>query len=181
MSHHDHHNHHNYQGQKKVTAIIIGLSAFILLVVVGLVLSYRPPAATNQTPTNTGPLVLAAEVMSYDFGPISMAQGKVSKVFTVKNSTDNATTIQKLYTSCMCTEATLLQNGQRIGPFGMPGHGPIPTIAQPLGANESADIEVTFDPAAHGPAGVGPIQRDVYIETAGGGRLVLQIKAQVTP
>lgn len=178
MSHHDRHNHSNH---KKITGIIVGLGAFILLIAAGLALSYRPPTATNQSPAAAGPVVLAAEVMAYDFGPVSMANGKVSKVFTIKNSTDNAATIQKLYTSCMCTEATLLQNGQRIGPFGMPGHGPIPTIAQPLNAGESAEVEVVFDPAAHGPAGVGPIQRDIYVETVGGGRLVLQIKAQVTP
>lgn len=176
-----HHNHHQNTSQKKVTAIVIGLSAFILLVVIGLVLSYRPPTTPNQAQA-TGPTVLAAEVMAQDFGTVSMANGPVSKVFTIKNPTDNTATIQKLYTSCMCTSATLIQNSQRIGPFGMPGHGgPIPTIAQTLNAGESAEVEVTFDPAAHGPAGVGPIQRDVYIETVGGGRLVLQIKAQVTP
>ena len=117
---------------------------------------------------------------SFDFGEISMAKGSVSKIFTIRNNGDKSAVIDKIYTSCMCTNATLILNGKRIGPFGMAGHGFIPRIKKDLLAGEEAQIEVVFDPAAHGPAGVGPIQRAVSIESPGGG-LELEISALVKP
>ena len=64
----------------------------------------------------------------------------------------------------------------------MEGHGsPVPTINEELPAGQEAQIEVVFDPAAHGPAGVGPISRNVFVETTDGKKLVFEIKAQVTP
>lgn len=120
--------------------------------------------------------------MAYDFGTVSMAQGQVTKTFKIKNPTPSAVTIGKLYTSCMCTTAILINSERRVGPFGMEGHGgPIPTINEELTAGGTAEIEVTFDPAAHGPAGVGAITRNILIETTDGKKLVLEIKARVTP
>lgn len=117
---------------------------------------------------------------SFDFGEISMAKGSVSKIFTIRNNGDKPAVIDKIYTSCMCTNATLILNGKRTGPFGMAGHGFIPRIKKELSAGEEAQVEVVFDPAAHGPAGVGPIQRAVSVETSGGG-LELEISALVKP
>lgn len=122
----------------------------------------------------------ASEEKLFDFGEVSMAQGKVSHEFKIKNSGSGSLTLNKIYTSCMCTEAFLLKGDIKLGPYGMPGHGFIPKIKQTLGAGEEADIQVVFDPAAHGPAGVGPIQRIVYIETSSSTE-TLQIKAMVKP
>ena len=33
-----------------------------------------------------------------------------------------------MYTSCMCTEALLAVGSRRAGPFGMPGHTPLPPV-----------------------------------------------------
>jgi hypothetical protein len=118
---------------------------------------------------------------SYDFGTISMAKGVVKKSFKIKNPTSDTITISKIYTSCMCTKATLYNGDRRAGPFGMPGHGVIPTITETLAPGAEATIEAQFDPAAHGPAGVGSIARDIYVETADGGKLNLAFKVQVTP
>lgn len=67
------------------------------------------------------------------------------------------------------------------GPFGMPGHGAIPTINEALEPGTEATIEVVFDPAAHGPAGVGKVNRVVTVETASGEALQLSFQATVTP
>lgn len=117
---------------------------------------------------------------SYDFGTISMAKGKVTKIFTVKNNTQDKVKAIKLYTSCMCTKATLIKNGESFGPFGMPAHGFIPEINTSIEPGQEVQIEAVFDPAAHGPAGVGPIERDVILETSDG-RLKLSFKANVVP
>lgn len=81
----------------------------------------------------------------------------------------------------MCTVATLGIRGERFGPYGMPGHGFIPKIGQTINPNEEAIVEVVFDPAAHGPAGVGRIQRIITIENDSGQPLELQFTALVTP
>ncbi|MBI2317113.1 MAG: hypothetical protein HYU75_08940 [Betaproteobacteria bacterium] len=63
----------------------------------------------------------------------------------------------------------------------MPGHGYIPALNEPLAPNEDAMIEIVFDPAAHGPAGVGPIERVVTIENNAAPPLELALSAVVTP
>ena len=81
----------------------------------------------------------------------------------------------------MCTTASLIIGDKQFGPVGMPGHGAIPTINQTINANEEATVEVVFDPAAHGPAGVGRIERIVTLENNAGRPVVLQFAALVTP
>ena len=82
----------------------------------------------------------------------------------------------------MCTTASLKMNGRTFGPYGMPGHGFIPKINEKLGPGEETIAEVIFDPTAHGPAGVGQIQRTITIENNAGAPLqVLSFTANVTP
>ena len=81
----------------------------------------------------------------------------------------------------MCTTASYKKGEEKRGPFGMPGHGIVPPLGVELGSNEEAEVEVVFDPAAHGPAGVGMIERVVTFETESGKVVNLGIKANVTP
>lgn len=117
----------------------------------------------------------------YDFGTISMAAGKVAHSFRIKNSGAEPLIIEKMYTSCMCTTASLIKGGKRFGPYGMPGHGFISPINASFVPQEEATVEVVFDPAAHGPAGIGPVERMVYLEGKEGNLATLIIKAEVTP
>lgn len=125
--------------------------------------------------------VLVAEKKSYDFGTISMAEGKVSRTFTVKNTSTTPVVIKKVFTSCMCTTATLITSDGKVGPFGMAGHAPIPEVNKTIAPGEEASVEVTFDPAAHGPSGTGKIRRVVYVEQGGSDKpLELVFEANVT-
>ena len=111
-----------------------------------------------------------------------MAQGKVSHEFTIKNVGKEPLKLGKMYTSCMCTTVSLLLNGEKKGPFGMPGHTPLPKVNKEIQPGGSAQIEVIFDPAAHGPAGVGIIERVAYVEGSSLAEpLEFGIKAFVTP
>jgi len=81
----------------------------------------------------------------------------------------------------MCTTASLIKGGEKFGPYGMPGHGFFPSLNQRIEPGEEASLEVVFDPAAHGPAGVGRIDRIVNLENNAGKPLELVFSATVTP
>lgn len=170
--------------KKHQSIIIAGLGVTVIMVLAWLA---QPTARTTKNPGppqvlgQSTPGALVAEETSYNFGTISMAAGKVKKVFTVKNTGAGPITISKLYTSCMCTTASLQTAAGAFGPFGMPGHGFIPGIKAVIAPNETAQVEVVFDPAAHGPAGVGRIDRLISLESRDAATLQLAISANVTP
>lgn len=160
-----------------ITGIVVGVMVFA-----GIVWLARPDApdksATAQLSSNG---VLSVEEQEFDFGTISMAAGKVTHAFAIKNMGVDPVTIGKMYTSCMCTTSVLQQGDKRFGPYGMPGHGFIPKMNAVVSSGEEVNVEVTFDPAAHGPAGVGSISRVVILENNAGENVELQISANVTP
>ncbi|MEK7610352.1 MAG: DUF1573 domain-containing protein [Patescibacteria group bacterium] len=157
-----------------IVVVILGLSGLIWLA--------RPTdQKTVPAAASGGAALVVEENPDYNFGTISMAAGMVKHVFSIKNTSPTVVTINKMYTSCMCTTAELTVDGKKIGPYGMPGHGAIPKIDENLAPGDEALIEVVFDPAAHGPAGVGRIQRVVTIENSTGRPVELGFSALVTP
>jgi len=105
--------------------------------------------------------VLAAPEAEFDFGTIKMNAGKVEYEFEIKNEGEETITIEKVFTSCMCTEAIIKSVGREYGPFGMPGHRGSGQTRISVGAGEKARVKAIFDPAAHGPAGVGLANRTI--------------------
>ncbi len=152
------------------SALIIGVLAWVA--------SPRNGVAKKQ---RTGPTILVANPASYEFGTISMKNGNVQQSFTITNSGKESVELTKLFTSCMCTVASLHAGGNNYGPFGMQGHGYIPPISATLAPNESATVDVTFDPTAHGPAGVGYIERTIFVENSAGDPLEIPFTVTVTP
>ncbi|HEY4523350.1 MAG TPA: DUF1573 domain-containing protein [Candidatus Paceibacterota bacterium] len=162
---------------KKTIIISVGF----VLGLVGLVF-WGMNSQTAGVPQNPGAIssLMALEKL-YDFGTISMKNGLVSRVFKVTNSSDKDIYVKKISTSCMCTKAYIGGvNGEK-GPFGMESMGYLPPANETIRAGESRDVKVVYDPNAHGPAGVGVIDRFVYLTDASGGTLQLEIKAVVTP
>ena len=155
-----------------------------LAVIVGLALWGRPSGEDTYTSSYASALSLGSLISqeeSFDFGSISMAAGTVTHNFIVKNTGSDPITIGKMYTSCMCTEASLITAVKRFGPYGMQGHGMIPRTNVELAPGEEATVEAVFDPAAHGPAGIGQIRRTITMENSGGRPLEFTITANVTP
>ena len=165
---------------KKTTIISI---AAIILTIGGIIWIARPDSRDNaiSLSTNGNGTLIVEEANNYDFGTISMAAGNVKHAFKIRNTGNGAVIINKMYTSCMCTTATLMMGNKQYGPYGMPGHGSIPKIGQAINPNEEAIVEVIFDPAAHGPAGVGRIQRTITIENSAGQPVELMFSAVVAP
>lgn len=125
---------------------------------------------------------LSAPEVFYDFETISMKNGDVFREFTVTNPTSKDIFVSTVLTSCMCTSAFIVEpDGSTKGPFKMPGMGYVPPANETIKAGESRVIRVVYNPNAHGPAGVGQIDRFVTLTDENGGTLQLEIKALVTP
>ena len=156
----------------------------VLIALFGLMWWARPAQTSVSTPNSRGETsrsLMTAEKL-YDFGTISMANGNVEKLFEVTNSTNENIVVETVATSCMCTTAYLESASGEKGPFGMPGHGGGATKANEIiKAGESMNVRVVYDPNAHGPAGIGPVDRFIYLTEASGQTLELEIKAIVTP
>ena len=162
---------------KNIVILIVGT----ILLFLGIVFFARPQekSAESLLPASKG--MLAALEQSFDFGTISMKAGNVSHMFQFKNTGEEPVTIGQMYTSCMCTNATLIIGGKEFGPYGMPGHGFVPKVNKSIEPGGQASVEVVFDPAAHGPAGIGKIQRSIILENNAGDPFEFQISANVTP
>ncbi len=172
--------------KKFLIAAVVVVAGIGAMVIAGMPDETKPsqPQASAQArpgPTQTASAGFSSSESQFDFGSISMAAGKVTHRYYLANRGAGPIEIKKLYTSCMCTTAELVKGIRRFGPFGMQGHTDIPSINQSFVPGERAYVEVVFDPAAHGPAGVGPIERVVTIENDAQEPLQLAFSAYVTP
>src|SRR3989344_3072231 len=96
---------------------IIGISGLIF--VIGIFVWIAKPGLQNNgspPPVSSNGGLVVEESNVYYFGTISMAAGKVNHIFKVKNTGSEAVTINKIYTYCMCTTATLLKGEKSFGP-----------------------------------------------------------------
>lgn len=155
------------------------------IMVLGGVLFYAQPEPQDHSSMNVessgNTLNLKLDPINYDFGTISMKNGLVTKAFSVKNEQNEPVKLSELYTSCMCTEAKIKIGSEQYGPFGMLGHGSMKMLNQSLVPGQEAQLEVTFDPNAHGPSGIGVIERTVTLKSDKGDLANVNIKATVTP
>lgn len=160
----------------------ITITLLIVIMLLGVMFLGKRNAAQgpSEAQINTKSSLSVSEPL-YDFGTISMKNGNVSRVFTVANPSAKDITVEDITTSCMCTNAYIVDGDKKQGPFGMPGMGYVPKANMVIKAGETKQIEVVYDPNAHGPAGIGLIDRFVYLTSKEAGTLPLEIKAVVTP
>ncbi|MBI4081000.1 MAG: DUF1573 domain-containing protein [Candidatus Lambdaproteobacteria bacterium] len=136
-------------------------------------------ASAQQVAAATG--TLATTETFFDFGRISMKNGKVRHRYALRNDSGVPALVKQLYTSCMCTETSLLVGGESLGPYGMQGMGYTPRIDRVIPAGTELAVEAVFDPNAHGPAGVGRNDRAVSVVMGDKRVIELQFTAYVTP
>ena len=138
-----------------------------------------PEKQTNNF--GSGELVITES--SYDFGEVSMAKGLVNKEFVLSNTSSASVKVGPVETTCMCTTAYLrVGEGKEVGPFGMPGHGGLKNTANlTVAPGEKLIVRAVFDPAAHGPAGVGTVERAIMVDVGKQEPVVMSFKALVTP
>lgn len=147
---------------RKYTWIAIGSMFGLALIIWGVTADNSSSASSSSS--SVGSLTVMEN--DYDFGTISMEDGDVIHQFELMNDSSESVTINEVYTSCMCTTATITDaKDKTYGEFGMSGHGLLKKTNITLAPGDSAMVAAVFDPAAHGPSGVGLADRTVYIET----------------
>lgn len=147
----------------------------IILVVAGVAISaiaiyflWNFPILKSGNFPEISAVTSAMSVMKNDwnFGEISMKDGNVTHNFELKNEGTEPVVIRKIFTSCMCTTALITDaSGKEYGEFGMPGHGLPSQTDVKIAPGKTITVEAIFNPAAHGPAGVGLARRSIYLET----------------
>lgn len=169
------------------TKTIISIIVVIIFILGIYVWGYSTKGGTTDSVQDASALnvskgSLVATEKFYDFGTISMKNGEVVKEFKVTNSNNGDVILSKVLTSCMCTSAYIVKpDGSAKGPFGMAEHGAVPSADEVIKAGEDRIIRVVFDPNAHGPAGVGMIDRFITLTDTSNNTLQFEVKALVIP
>lgn len=139
--------------------ILLGSLIFTFLLIIGLSL-----LLSGQDKGLEEVKGVEATPASYEVGDIPINGGILTKEFTIKNNTNEELTLRKVATSCMCTEAKIVLGDEETVYYSMEH----PTDKNPpvnltFAPGQEANVIVNFDPAAHGPEGVGPFERDVWL------------------
>jgi len=167
--------------KEQIKTIIISL---VLLAAVVSALIWFGNRGNKPEPAAIGGLfggVLTAKETAFDFGSVPIKGGLVNHEFTLENLSDKAVKIGEVSTSCMCTVAQVITGNKTYGPFGMPGHLGASKADAIVNPGEKVIVKATFDPAAHGPTGVGVVERQIFLNTGAAESVVLNFRANVTP
>lgn len=147
---------------KKTIAIIFGILVFI---VGGFYLINKPASSvpdSSLAKINAEEVTLSPE--NYDIGKVLMKDGIITREYEIKNSSKNSLRLKKIVTSCMCTRAQVVVGDKKTRTYGMEMSGDLnPSINFDIPGETTAKLIVKFDPAAHGPQGVGKINRLVSL------------------
>lgn len=117
----------------------------------------------GQAPKNRPIIVL--EPTLYDMGDISQTQEIAVASFVVRNQGKEDLVINKLETSCGCTSASIVYQGEEGPKFNMPGHGINEEIGDwqaSIAPNKEAELKVYYDPNFHGEFR-GAATREIHI------------------
>lgn len=143
--------------------VILAVLGFTFLLVVGFAF-WQGEKHEDQATTLGEVLGVQINPENYDLGEVSINGGIVTKEYEIINTTDRTIKLKKLVTSCMCTQAKASIGDQETKFFGMEHPGDRnPPINLEIPPGETAKVTVDFDPAAHGPQGVGPFDRIVQL------------------
>jgi hypothetical protein len=100
---------------------------------------------------------------TYNFGPVSQAKGVVSTLFTVSNEGTEALVLTGMDTSCGCTSASVVKDGQEGPRFSMAMHGTNPKgWREVILPGESVQLKVYYDPNVH-KSMRGSVTRSVFV------------------
>lgn len=145
----------------KSNLLIVGIVLVTLFAIIGTVFAF---SYTNNTPeiAASSQVGVKTQQTSHDWGTIAMDDGKVEKVFTITNTGSETLKLHNAQTSCSCTYVQLIRGENKSPKYGMHTKSRYVLEVPP---KETAQAKVVFDPAFHGPSGVGVITRQATIKT----------------
>lgn len=141
--------------------IIFGFTMVTLLILGGGVYILSSSSTYPQITSSLNAKV-SAESKTYDWGNIAYSGGDVSKTFIIKNTGTETLKLTNIKTSCTCTKAQIDVDGKVSPYFSM--HSQSSWVGE-VSPGKEAKLNVIFDPVFHGPAGIGPIERLISIQT----------------
>lgn len=147
--------------EKKFIGFIVLITAIALLGGVFLVSKNNSGEVASESTMSENAKSVVEET-SYDWGEIGINDGNVEKIFKIKNDGTDTLKLSNVVTSCMCTTAQLSLGDKTSPTFGMHSKS---SYVLDVPSGETAELKVIFDPAFHGPSGVGPINRQIKVET----------------
>ena len=124
------------------------------ILVIGAAIVLYNSRAENIEP---GDGVLSTPVNEHNFGNVPVSKGTVSTVVPLVNIGEDDLIISFLDSSCGCTTAQVINDGEKGPIFGMSSHGKSPkNWKTTIKSGEQANLKIFYDPLVHskfrGPA-----------------------------
>lgn len=141
------------------TWLVVGAAALLLI---GGVVFLGSRIGEGDLAAVAGAKVGTTE-QSHDWGKIPIGGGNMTKEFVVTNEGSETLSLSNINTSCMCTTVRLVKGGEESPEFGMHTKSAYVMEVQP---GEQVSVNVVYDPAFHGPNGLGSITRQVVMDTS---------------
>lgn len=150
---------------KDIKYLIIFIIVFIVLIGgFAVLVSNKDAQETKISSIKLDSKTVEVTPNNDDWGLIPIGGGIVEKTYEVKNLTTGTLNLKRIVTSCMCTKASFEVGENKSAFFGMEMSGDKnASINISVGPNQIATLRVRFDPAAHGPQGVGPFDRVISL------------------
>lgn len=140
---------------------IIGIFVATLLIL-GIAVFFGSRMGATPQITADSQVSVSVDSNKYDWGTIDYDKGIVSKNFEIKNTSNTALKLYNVKTSCLCTTAQFKTAEGTSKKFGM--HESSSDVFE-VKPGETAELIVEFDPAFHGPSGVGAVTRIITMST----------------
>lgn len=141
--------------------ILIGFILLTLLILGGGIYILSATSTTTQVTISQNAKIEATE-RNFDWGNIPINGGNATKTFSIKNTGTDTLQLTGVKTSCTCTKAQVAIDGRTSPYFSM--HATSSWVGE-VAPGKEAQLTVIFDPAFHGPTGVGPMERLISMKT----------------
>ncbi len=133
----------------------------LIITAIALSLLITGCSSSDGTKAANSGSIKPLDSLSHNWGDINIKGGEVEHGFHFRNDGEEDLILKGAATSCMCTTAYFeLPDGSISPTFGMHGNPNWEYVVKP---GEEFEVEVTFDPMAHGPDAVGFLQRSIRL------------------
>ena len=144
----------------KTTVIFISIFVIIVLGVAIFGLMQDDKTNSNGSPSSEAKIEITPA--SHNLGDVSQKEGVVSKSFNVENTGISDLIVNDMVSSCSCTSAALVVNGEEGPRFGM--HNNPNNWSVTIKPGETADLKVYYDPNVHKDFR-GSVTREITLST----------------